>query len=362
MLQDESQFSVAVVATMSAGKSTTLNAMLGIPLLPARNEACTAVLTKIADVDEATEIQARVLSKDGAVSEWKKIDGSNCKLLEQWNSIENKCVEIKGDFPHISRHLKSIQFIDTPGPNNSRDKTHLLIADQAISDCQNDYLIFVINATQFGVDDERILLEKLCVELKNKNRIEKIVFVVNKIDQLNLEEGESPLKLINVVHAYLEHIGFVNPNVIPVMSQISLDVRQCLNAFSKGLELPFSLRSQKRILSEIKFSLEYFSHYLEALLNSTRKEVYLDRAFGQRRKIQTNEAINIAGTLVPIDELIEVDLLSGIPTLEEMLELELMKVRKNSILTSNIDTSMMFVSQAENTKHSKKPLLGKKSN
>ena len=50
-----SVFEVAVVATMSAGKSTLINALLGEQLMPSAQGNCTAIITKIRDDDEATD-------------------------------------------------------------------------------------------------------------------------------------------------------------------------------------------------------------------------------------------------------------------------------------------------------------------
>jgi len=44
-------FEVNVVATMSAGKSTLINALLRKKLMPAKQEACTATITTIRDTD-----------------------------------------------------------------------------------------------------------------------------------------------------------------------------------------------------------------------------------------------------------------------------------------------------------------------
>ena len=48
-------FDVYVVATMSAGKSTLINAMLGTTLLPAANEATTASIVRITDNDQMAD-------------------------------------------------------------------------------------------------------------------------------------------------------------------------------------------------------------------------------------------------------------------------------------------------------------------
>ena len=44
-------FEVCVVATMSAGKSTLINALLGQKLMPSKQEACTAIITRLKDND-----------------------------------------------------------------------------------------------------------------------------------------------------------------------------------------------------------------------------------------------------------------------------------------------------------------------
>lgn len=166
--EEMAKFTVAVIATMSAGKSTLLNALLGIPLLPSKNEACTAILTRIEDIDGITEIRGRVTTTNGEISEWHIIDKENRTLLQQWNCADNQLIEIQGDFPHIDNHSKRIEFIDTPGPNNSTDKNHAEITHDIIKQCQHSYVVFVMNATQFGVDDERALLQKMFGELIKK--------------------------------------------------------------------------------------------------------------------------------------------------------------------------------------------------
>ena len=50
-LASGSDFEVNVVATMSAGKSTLINALLNKKLMPAKQEACTATITEIKDND-----------------------------------------------------------------------------------------------------------------------------------------------------------------------------------------------------------------------------------------------------------------------------------------------------------------------
>ena len=53
------QYNVAVCATMSAGKSTFINAMLGSDYIPSKNEACTAKITTIRDNDNLNKIMQK---------------------------------------------------------------------------------------------------------------------------------------------------------------------------------------------------------------------------------------------------------------------------------------------------------------
>ena len=46
------EFSVDVIGTMSAGKSTVINALLAHKLMPSQKKACTAKITEIKDRDE----------------------------------------------------------------------------------------------------------------------------------------------------------------------------------------------------------------------------------------------------------------------------------------------------------------------
>lgn len=55
-----------MVATMSAGKSTLINSLLRQKLMPAKQEACTATITKIKDND-ADCFMAKVYDKDGTL-------------------------------------------------------------------------------------------------------------------------------------------------------------------------------------------------------------------------------------------------------------------------------------------------------
>ena len=331
-----STFNVAVIATMSSGKSTILNALLGYELLPSKNEACTAKVFKIKDIDGLTQFTGRTKDKD---NNWSVFEPINKEHLNNWNSSNINEVEIHGDFPHINNliHGQKILFYDTPGPNNSMDKSHYEISTNILDSSDYGFIIFAMNATQFGVDDERDLLESLLEGLNKNNKKHKIIFVVNKIDQLDLELGELPVDLIEKTKRYLSDIGFLNPVVVPTFAKMSLDIRKILQEFGCGDEVSMSKRQQKCFLTDYEILQNNSAHYLDIFKNEERFNNAMQNALEQKRNIVKepawykpwtwirNTKINIGEHKYHFNDFIKVDIATGIPVLEEFLEIELNK-------------------------------------
>jgi len=118
-----SESEVAVLATMSSGKSTLINAMLGVELMPSQNLACTAGITRIRHNSEAKDFKARALNDRGDVlQDWRKAE---LNILEVWNSSSDvSVIEIEGPIKGIRSLQQNLVLIDTPGPNNFLNKDH----------------------------------------------------------------------------------------------------------------------------------------------------------------------------------------------------------------------------------------------
>ena len=117
-----SDFEVNVVATMSAGKSTLINALLRQKLMPAKQEACTATITEIKDSD-IDYFMAKVYDKDGQlIQTHPELTDS---IMDELNSnpIVSK-IHAEGNIPFVTADDVSLVLVDTPGPNNSRDPEH----------------------------------------------------------------------------------------------------------------------------------------------------------------------------------------------------------------------------------------------
>lgn len=320
---DSTHFNVAVVATMSSGKSTLLNAMLGCPLLPSKNEACTAKVFKLVDVDGLTAFRCRAKSSNNGHA-WQEAGQETLHALNESDASE---IEIHGDFPHIANHRAKlcISFYDTPGPNNSRNASHAEITNSILRSSDCGFLVCVLNATQLGVNDESSLLSSIMDKIKLPSGTTKIVFAVNKIDCLDLERGETPQDLIKTAKGYLRDLGFFQPVVIPTMSCLSLVIRRVLAQAHQLDEVDLSPRAQRKLLRNLSTVRRFAPFYRKAILHTPRYKRFWAEALAQERPYAEIGKVRIADRSIAVRDLIEADILTGIPILEECMEIELLK-------------------------------------
>ena len=210
-------FDAYVVATMSSGKSTFINAMLGTDLLPARNEATTATIAKIFDTKSEKYSGIRC-NKNGDILE--ENNSLNSDVLNEWNDQEDThTINIEGSIYGMQkRDNVRLVLTDTQGPNNSRDESHARLTMSFIQDSQRSPLIlYILNATQLGINDDKNLLSLVAKEIKKggKQAKDRFIFIVNKCDEFDLEK-ESLEKALNNVKDYLSENGIQDPLVYPI--------------------------------------------------------------------------------------------------------------------------------------------------
>lgn len=142
-------FPMVVMATMSSGKSTLINALLGQQILPSRNEACTAKMYSILDDDQTGKTKIFVTYKNG-VTVVK--DEDVVMELEKANS-DNEVTDIliRGHVKGVLNTDKALLIVDTPGPNNSRDESHKQVMLDVLKKINGGLILYVLNATQFGM-------------------------------------------------------------------------------------------------------------------------------------------------------------------------------------------------------------------
>lgn len=219
-------FPTVVLATMSSGKSTLINALLGKEILPSCNEACTALTYSILDDDSDAKEVICTTDRNGKVNVYE--DNLAEELLKINTSTDVTDVFIRSHIDGVLNTDKALLIIDTPGPNNSCDASHQNILFNTLEKIKGGLFLYVLNATQLGIYDDRNLLTTLkCLTEEDKNK--KILFVLNKIDQLDEEKGESIEYCVRLAREYISKNGFSNPEIIPVSARAALLFKKVLN-------------------------------------------------------------------------------------------------------------------------------------
>lgn len=237
-------FDVYVAATMSSGKSTLINAMLGTDLLPAANEATTATIAQITDNDSKPvgEFVGSRFNKDGI-----EVDGLQrvtLEMLKEWNAKpDTKLIKLEGNIIGINeRENIRLVITDTPGPNNSQDPEHARTTMQHIQDSvRNPLILYILNATNLTANDDQQLLSEIAkiMQQGGKQSKDRFIFVVNKIDALDPEAGENVETTLGNATKYLEDNGIENPLIYPVSANLT-------RLYRKRNEMPDSLTRKER--------------------------------------------------------------------------------------------------------------------
>ncbi|MGC6248223.1 dynamin family protein [Bisgaard Taxon 45] len=237
-------FDVYVAATMSAGKSTLINAMLGCDLLPAANEATTATIAQITDNDSMLPgyFEGYRINKEG--EEVDNLQSVTLEKLKEWNSKpDTKLIKLSGNIQGIKeRENVRLVLTDTPGPNNSQDPEHSRTTMSYIQDSKrNPLILYLLNATQLGTYDDQNVLGEISkiMQQGGKQAKDRFIFVVNKMDQFDPESGENVEQALMRVRKYLSNNGIDNPQIYPVSANLT-------RLFRKRMTNPDSLTRKER--------------------------------------------------------------------------------------------------------------------
>lgn len=244
----ENPYYVLITATMSAGKSTLINSLVGKNISRMQNMACTSKIHTI--ISKSIE--------DGVTSEYDynlSLNASREDLLS--DNAENKSSKITvGTYFNGELAGDRIILLDSPGVNSSENIEHMKISYQIIKAKSYQLILYVLNATQLGTTDEEYHLQTVKEYLGHT----KIIFVMNKVDQLMSEE-ENLLDVIERQRKFLISKGFKKPIICPVSSRAAYLAKK-----SKQEDLSRLERYEIENYMD-KFERQSLSDYYEKLLN-----------------------------------------------------------------------------------------------
>ncbi|BFJ84551.1 hypothetical protein Ruko_09680 [Ruthenibacterium sp. TH_2024_36131] len=228
----KNDFDLAVVATMSSGKSTLINALLGRDLLPAANDATTAKITRIHDRDDQEGFTVECSTRQGEVLYKSRL--ATPELLDEYNKDDKVFyVDLDGDIPGISGSMLRLNILDTPGPNNSATQEHRDVTNTVLHDKERQPIIlYVMDSTKPEDESDAALLEDIAKTMKRggKQTQERFVFVMNKADMLSEKDGQIS-EILSRRQKYLGERGIEATQIIPVSASTAKILRMQKNGF-----------------------------------------------------------------------------------------------------------------------------------
>lgn len=237
-------FPVNVIATMSSGKSTLINALLGKRLMPSKNEACTATITEILDNDREVFTAVAYDAEGSEVGGF--IDNLTYDIMSSLNEDETvHRIAANGNIPFLDARSTALMLVDTPGPNNAQNQAHKNTTYSAINNDSNNLILYVLNGTQLSTEDDASLLGYVADQIKKggKQVRDRFLFVINKMDGFNPEE-EDIGKAILSAKRYLSNYGIEDPQIFPCSAYTALNIR----TYFRDVDIDNLTRQQEKAL------------------------------------------------------------------------------------------------------------------
>ena len=208
------RYRVAVCGNMSSGKSTILNALLGIKCIPYGNKACTSKIITIENDPESDCLLASNIANNGLNFYTKELDD----ILDEWNiNKEISHIYIWGDITGVRSRNRVLQIYDTPGINSYQNVLHEEITKKFLLETKMDLILYVCNAEHSGTTGEREFLIWLLENIVYRQSTD-ILFVINKMDSID-SESEDLENFINDIYDNLCEIGFNKPVILPISAR-----------------------------------------------------------------------------------------------------------------------------------------------
>ena len=210
---------ITFTATMSAGKSTLINALIGKELSFSKKAACTSTVMRFLTSPCKTQVFS-VCDGSETISFMKEQE-----VREFTNSLTKPC-EIMGYFDSVLT-TQRIAVADTPGVNSSLNPMHKKITREELKS-GTDILVYVIQVESYGSEDDYNHLHYI----KKNISYRKILFVVNMMDSCDFEDDTTE-EIVSNIRNHLSDIGFEDVVVCPMSAKAGVLLKKAV----AGVEL-----------------------------------------------------------------------------------------------------------------------------
>ncbi|MCX7611242.1 MAG: dynamin family protein [Ignavibacterium sp.] len=269
---NKTTFDIAVIGEFTSGKSTLINALIGLDLLPTLLQPTTARITFISFSEKQKIIlnqnDGKSVEKDFDPKFLKELIADNSSLIESIDTIEVK----------LTNNLlnNGIVLIDTPGTNDT-DEQRVKITYGVIPTA--DAVIYVtvhpVTASNIEVFKEHIL----------GNKIKNLFIVVNKIDLLGNDIDKA---IANCKENFNNLLDYPIENIYAISALDYLD----------GL-----LNEDKELIEKSRF--QYFKNALNDFLISSEKYNNLKNQYDaifEKSKIEIIDLIKLKASSLQLPE------------------------------------------------------------
>lgn len=268
---------IGIFGTKKAGKTSTINAILGdeyspmSAILPTPNKIVyspVSILRKLSLTYKGWEQNFYTI---------ELLQKFMTLLFKDANKDSVALDEMLISIPKFPRLLRYYRLIDTPGPNFAGSREHAEITEQAISTV--DRVVFVMNYSQHLTQDEIELFDKVYKYFNNENSKQTILVAVNKIDEMYaVPEVKSYERIADYIQNRLLELGYENILVLTISAMQAVYTKKIkellkyeqgtLSERLKILRKKYRGTNQATIISFINKTITDFEIYHDMEINS----------------------------------------------------------------------------------------------
>lgn len=327
----EGEFTIVVVGEFSSGKSTMLNALMHKKILPSETSETTATVNFLRHTQKSPSGEkGKVYYNDGKIVD---IDNTDLDTITKY--VSTKGEDVASKISHLDLFLESdflkdnVTLVDSPGLNGVAEG-HREITEQQI--LKSHASIFMFSSDRPGSKTDFEFIRNL------QQKVKTIIFVLNKIDSIKKEEGDS---IENVIQTLKNNYKKQFPEIQTVPEIWPISAYSALEARDSELASKFSAdekkkREEKSLLNKFEDRLLNFLTKGEKAKSELLAPVERVLAITTSSKEKYQETINVLSEKIDTSEL-ENQIAQIKDTLKEMEKDS--AERKNSV-SNKVDTAL----------------------